>query len=350
MRQNPGVPPPGWQLPQQQQQQQQQNYGVPPPGAWGRRQEGGRSAPAPDLGGGYLEGRDAQRKASTFSIWPASPTSPYHSSDEEDRRKRKSSSKHKGSSKKHSHRSHKADKYSSGEDSEEEERKRRRRRRKEREREDEKRDHHSRSHRHRHRDHDDESDREHKDSKRGKSEERDSHSRSKKSPERSTTLDVVTAPEDLIQMVDVSVEDNGKGEVATKKLVRIGPQLPLQVAASDEADVEVRNGGVDQRAYGKALLPGEGSAMANFVQEGKRIPRRGEIGLSSDQIEGFEKQGYVMSGSRHQRMNAVRMRKENQIISAEEQRSILKMRAEEKQKKETEIVAQFKDMIESMGD
>lgn len=122
--------------------------------------------------------------------------------------------------------------------------------------------------------------------------------------------------------------------------VRIGPQLPQQAAIPDDKDDERRAGGRDHRAYGKALLPGEGSAMANFVQEGKRIPRRGEIGLSSDQIESFEKVGYVMSGSRHQRMNAVRMRKENQIISAEEQRSILKMRGEEKQKKEAEIVAQ----------
>lgn len=40
--------------------------------------------------------------------------------------------------------------------------------------------------------------------------------------------------------------------------------------------------------YGKALLPGEGAAMAAYVAEGKRIPRRGEIGLTSDEIETFE--------------------------------------------------------------
>lgn len=50
--------------------------------------------------------------------------------------------------------------------------------------------------------------------------------------------------------------------------------------------------------YGKALLPGEGAAMAAYVAEGKRIPRRGEIGLTSDQIASFESVGYVMSGSR----------------------------------------------------
>lgn len=52
------------------------------------------------------------------------------------------------------------------------------------------------------------------------------------------------------------------------------------------------------REYGKALLPGEGAAMAAYVAEGKRIPRRGEIGLTSDQIASFECVGYVMSGSR----------------------------------------------------
>lgn len=38
--------------------------------------------------------------------------------------------------------------------------------------------------------------------------------------------------------------------------------------------------------------------MAAFVQEGKRIPRRGEIGLTSHEIEFFEDAGFVMSGSR----------------------------------------------------
>ena len=48
--------------------------------------------------------------------------------------------------------------------------------------------------------------------------------------------------------------------------------------------------------------------MHAFVQNGKRIPRRGEVGLSADQISHFEELGYVMSGSRHSRMNAIRIR------------------------------------------
>ena len=51
-------------------------------------------------------------------------------------------------------------------------------------------------------------------------------------------------------------------------------------------------------SFGHALLPGEGEAMAQFVKDGKRIPRRGEIGLTSSEIEIFEDTGYVMSGSR----------------------------------------------------
>lgn len=39
--------------------------------------------------------------------------------------------------------------------------------------------------------------------------------------------------------------------------------------------------------------------MAAYVAEGKRIPRRGEIGLTSNEIENYEKVGYVMSGSRY---------------------------------------------------
>ena len=52
-------------------------------------------------------------------------------------------------------------------------------------------------------------------------------------------------------------------------------------------------------SYGKALLPGEGAAMAAYIAEGKRIPRRGEIGLTSEEIVDYEQMGFVMSGSRY---------------------------------------------------
>ena len=38
--------------------------------------------------------------------------------------------------------------------------------------------------------------------------------------------------------------------------------------------------------------------MAAYVESGKRIPRRGEIGLTSNEIVTYEDVGYVMSGSR----------------------------------------------------
>ncbi|KAL4399826.1 chromatin binding protein [Malassezia pachydermatis] len=85
--------------------------------------------------------------------------------------------------------------------------------------------------------------------------------------------------------------------------------------------------------------------MANFVQEGKRIPRRGEIGLDASKIEEYERAGFVMSGSRHERMNAVRTRKESQVLSAEDRHSQLKQRAEDRARKEAEIIGQVCESI-----
>ncbi|XP_066581444.1 NKAP family protein CG6066 [Prorops nasuta] len=97
--------------------------------------------------------------------------------------------------------------------------------------------------------------------------------------------------------------------------------------------------------FGKALLPGEGAAMAAYVAEGKRIPRRGEIGLTSEEIASYESVGYVMSGSRHRRMEAVRIRKENQIYSADEKRALAMFSKEERQKRENLILGQFREMV-----
>ncbi|WJX48641.1 hypothetical protein P8452_35177 [Trifolium repens] len=86
-------------------------------------------------------------------------------------------------------------------------------------------------------------------------------------------------------------------------------------------------------SYGGALRPGEGDAIAQYVQQGKRIPRRGEVGLSAEEISKFEELGYVMSGSRHQRMNAIRIRKENQVYSAEDKRALAMFNYEEREHK-----------------
>jgi len=98
-------------------------------------------------------------------------------------------------------------------------------------------------------------------------------------------------------------------------------------------------------SYGGALLRGEGDAIAQFVQNNMRIPRRGEIGWQGDEIEALENQGYVKSGSRNGKMNAVRNRKENQVYSAEEKKALALITFEEKQQRENKIVADFRGIL-----
>uniref|UniRef100_A0A803PGC2 NF-kappa-B-activating protein C-terminal domain-containing protein n=1 Tax=Cannabis sativa TaxID=3483 RepID=A0A803PGC2_CANSA len=99
-------------------------------------------------------------------------------------------------------------------------------------------------------------------------------------------------------------------------------------------------------SYGGALRPGEGDAIAQYVQQGKRIPRRGEVGLSAEEISKFEDLGYVMSGSRHQRMNAIRIRKENQVYSAEDKRALAMFNYEEKAKREHKVMADLQRLVQ----
>ncbi|XP_065128019.2 NF-kappa-B-activating protein [Paramisgurnus dabryanus] len=125
------------------------------------------------------------------------------------------------------------------------------------------------------------------------------------------------------------VEKTGVGEHV------VGPEAPLTHLSQDDKPLD----------FGHALLPGEGAAMAEFVKAGKRIPRRGEIGLTSNEISEFEKSGYVMSGSRHRRMEAVRLRKENQIYSADEKRALASFNQEERRKRESKILSSFREMV-----
>lgn len=115
----------------------------------------------------------------------------------------------------------------------------------------------------------------------------------------------------------------------------VGPEAPVTHLSQDDKPLN----------YGHALLPGEGAAMAEYVKAGKRIPRRGEIGLTSDEIASFEISGYVMSGSRHRRMEAVRLRKENQIYSADEKRALASFNQEERRKRENKILSSFREMV-----
>lgn len=146
----------------------------------------------------------------------------------------------------------------------------------------------------------------------------------------SSRLRQVVEPEEAKKGSVADHESEGEDEV-------LGPAPP-------NADREEVNRNVD---YGKALRPGEGSKMAAFVQDGARIPRRGEIGLTGDEIAGYEAQGYVMSGSRNRRMEAVRIRKENQIYSAEELAALSQFSHEERKLREERIMNQFQALVES---
>merc|ERR1712039_861064 len=125
--------------------------------------------------------------------------------------------------------------------------------------------------------------------------------------------------------VMLSVAERRAKEDESEEEQMIGPQIPQKVQLSKK----------DIRDSSTQLLKGEGEAIAAYIAEGKRIPRRGEIGLTSDEITACEEDGWVMSGSRHRRMEAVRLREENQIYSAEEERV----------KRENKILGQFREMV-----
>ncbi|CAK79792.1 unnamed protein product (macronuclear) [Paramecium tetraurelia] len=97
--------------------------------------------------------------------------------------------------------------------------------------------------------------------------------------------------------------------------------------------------------YGSQLLPGEGAAIAYYIQSGKRIPRRGEVGLTSEDIEKYEGLGYVMSGNKHRKMNAVRQRKEMQILNAEQGKALMIFNYEQKVKREKQIIDQLQKQL-----
>jgi hypothetical protein len=153
-----------------------------------------------------------------------------------------------------------------------------------------------------------------------------------------TILSSSAAPSNVAPAPPPALEHGKHPDDDSEEEEAVGPQPLLKMSSSKK---------IDERQYGGALLRGEGSAMAAFLQDGteSRIPRRGEIGLTSDEIAQFEDVGYVMSGSRHRRMNAVRMRKENQVISAEEKRGILKLQKEERERREAILREEFVELV-----
>lgn len=114
----------------------------------------------------------------------------------------------------------------------------------------------------------------------------------------------------------------------------------------EDGRVEGVGGGGKVEGHGGRLLPGEGMAMGRFVADGKRIPRRGEIGLRSEEISAYEKVGYVMSGSRNRRMEAVRVRKEGQVYNVEERAALAQFDREERDKREETVLKDLKALVD----
>ncbi|CAE6437183.1 unnamed protein product [Rhizoctonia solani] len=303
-------------------------------------------------GGDFMESRRQQRLASTLSIWPPSPSRP-EADDYPDKKSKKS----------------KRRRYSSSDssDSSDDDRSRRHRdkdkdgKHKRRHRDKDSAKEKSRSHRHKDKDKDKDrkriSRRDKYDSDTDDSD-RDSrrYKRRERSKSRSRSVDIRIKDLDLDAKSKRSEEPRENDDDMWVEKAPAAPLVPVPATRPQQEELEDEEigpmpafssgGKLSERDYGGALLRGEGSAMAAYVQDGERIPRRGEIGLTSDEIAQYEDVGYVMSGSRHRRMNAVRMRKENQVISAEEKRGILKMQKEEREKRESMIIGGFKEILE----
>jgi hypothetical protein len=247
--------------------------------------------------------------------------------------------------------------------SEEDRRKRKERKRAKKERGRERKERRRRGSRDRRRSYDDDSDEERKhrksrhssrDESRGQSEVKELSGRSR-SPSRSKDSNHSDEVEGEWVEKPPRISDGLPAATSSSNVTTSHPAQPAVESGGDDSDDDIgpqplqkiNARKVDERAYGGALLRGEGSAMAAFLQDGteSRIPRRGEIGLTSDEIAKYEAVGYVMSGSRHRRMNAVRMRKENQVISAEEKRGILKLQKEERERRETILREEFGELV-----
>ncbi|KAL1923512.1 uncharacterized protein VTP21DRAFT_8492 [Calcarisporiella thermophila] len=282
------------------------------------------------------DSRRQQREKMEFSVWPSSPeVSPSRERSNSPDTKRKHRSAKSDSSDESKSPSRSDDSEDSG--SEEDYRRSRRRHKSS-----SKKRKHSSKHKHKH--------------KRSRK-----HRSSRKERRYSDDSDTSSTEESEREMGSRKSKKNGKPEeTARQNLEKVvakdsegqdGLWVEKQVELPEDASVvgpiplPVSEIKMDERSYGGALRPGEGSAIAQYVQQGKRIPRRGEIGLTGEEIEKYENVGYVMSGSRHHRMNAVRIRKENQVISAEEKRALLQYHAEERAKKENKIITDFRELL-----
>ncbi|TFK70621.1 DUF926-domain-containing protein [Pluteus cervinus] len=300
-----------------------------------RRGDYGRGGAGAD----FLESRRLQRESATANPWPPSPPAPTRTLSPRRSKPHKSSRRTRSPSS--------GDDSDSEEDRRRKERKERKRARKEKDRK-EKREKRTSRKKSYDDDSDDDRDRQRRRTRTPAQSKSPTRSESRKPPSPSRTPTPAEHSGDEWVVKDVT---NPPIPAAADPIAAYIPHdNPMDEDSDDEVGPQPAmkiNKKIDERAYGGALLRGEGSAMAAFLQDGtdSRIPRRGEIGLTPDQIAEFEGVGYVMSGSRHRRMNAVRMRKENQVISAEEKRGILKLQKEERSRRETILREEFSELV-----
>ena len=53
-----------------------------------------------------------------------------------------------------------------------------------------------------------------------------------------------------------------------------------------------------------------------------------------------------MSGGRHAKMNAIRIRKENQVYTSEEKRALILLQAQQQEERSNQVTREFKQMVE----
>jgi len=82
------------------------------------------------------------------------------------------------------------------------------------------------------------------------------------------------------------------------------------------------------------------SNTSHQEQRSRRILGRGEFGHDPKDIEKYEQMGFVMSGNR-------RKKKQPPAVDEASRKAGYKIHKEERQLRETELVARFKEMIEN---
>lgn len=162
-------------------------------------------------------------------------------------------------------------------------------------------------------------------------------------PPSSSTTNIIPSPvlsysSDSSQNSYTNINNNTLLSLKTNRN-EIGPHIPPP-SSSTTTTIEER------KIYqGMNINPTEAHLYAQYIRQGKRIPRRGEVGITSQEIAYLESLGYVMSGSRHKKMNAVRQRIESKVYSAEDKRALAIFNLEENIKKEKNIINSFKTLM-----